>query len=140
MSSKRETILAAALTALSGTSNVSARIYRSRVEALLRDEMPALVVEPIADTPERISLGTTSWVLVFVVIVYVRDFIPDSSADPTIVDVHSKLMGSATLQALIVDLFPGPVNFEFIEADKPQGVITLQFRATYRTSENDITS
>ena len=50
MSSKRESILAAIATTLVGTTGVSTRIYRSRVEAFARNEAPALVIEPGTDS------------------------------------------------------------------------------------------
>jgi hypothetical protein len=50
MTTKRETILAAVRTALTGTTGVSTRIYRSRVEPISRGESPAIVVEPVSDS------------------------------------------------------------------------------------------
>jgi len=47
MTTKRESILTAIRTALTGTTGVGTRIYRSRVEPMAREESPALVVEPI---------------------------------------------------------------------------------------------
>ena len=49
MTTKRESILAGIRTALTNTTGVSTRIYRSRVEPLARGELPAIVVEPIND-------------------------------------------------------------------------------------------
>ena len=43
--SRREAILAAIRTALTGTVGVSTRIYRSRVEPMARAESPAIIVE-----------------------------------------------------------------------------------------------
>jgi hypothetical protein len=140
MSSKRETILAAVHSALTGTTGVSTRIYRSRVEAFSRDEHPALVVEPVSDIPDREAVGRLVWQLTFHVIILVRADVPDQAADLIAVDVHSKITDDPTLNGMLVDLMPGAVDFQFLDADKPQGVITLQFRATYQTGENSITS
>ena len=52
MATKREQILAAITTSLANTTGVGTRIYRSRAEALTRSETPALIIEPISDTPE----------------------------------------------------------------------------------------
>jgi hypothetical protein len=57
MASKRETILQRIVTALAGTTGVSTRIYRSRVEPLARGEAPAIVVEPVSDAAEQDTLG-----------------------------------------------------------------------------------
>ena len=62
MTTKRESILAAIATALDGTTGVGTRIYRSRVEPLSRAESPAVVIEPVSDTPEQnTSLPTLDW-------------------------------------------------------------------------------
>ena len=53
MTTKRESILAAIRTALTNTTGVSTRIYRSRVEPLARGELPAIVVEPVLMPPNR---------------------------------------------------------------------------------------
>jgi hypothetical protein len=50
MTLKRESILAAIASTLAGTTQVSSRIYRSRVEAFSRTEAPALLIEPRDDT------------------------------------------------------------------------------------------
>ena len=51
MASKREQILAALKTQLSGTTGVGSRIYRTRVTPTARNESPAIVIEPINDQP-----------------------------------------------------------------------------------------
>ena len=52
MTTKREQILDQIKTTLAGTTNVSTRIYRSRVVPLSRGESPALVIEPVSDSSE----------------------------------------------------------------------------------------
>ena len=52
MATKREQILTAIKSNLAGTTGVGTRIYRSRVEALTRSETPAIILEPISDTPQ----------------------------------------------------------------------------------------
>lgn len=140
MSSKRETILAAVKTALTGTSGVSTRIYRSRSAAFARQEYPALVLEPISDAATREAVGRLTWRLSFHVAVLVRADEADSAADPTVIDVHSKIMGDATLSSLLVDLVPASVDYQFFDGDVPLGVVTQQFQATYQTTETSIVS
>ena len=52
MATKRERILAALKTNLANTVGVGTRIYRSRPEAFVKAETPAIVLEPISDTPQ----------------------------------------------------------------------------------------
>ena len=51
MTTRRETILDAVVTALAGTTGVSTRIYRSRVTAFTREETPSLLVTWNSDNP-----------------------------------------------------------------------------------------
>ncbi len=138
MSTKRETLLARVQTALAGTSGVSTRIYRSREDALSRAEHGALIIEPVSDNPSRPAVGRMEWVFTFQVVTLIRADSPDTTADATVLDVHSKIIGDATLNGLVVDLMPGPTSWEFQAADKPLVVVTQQFIATYQTAENSL--
>lgn len=136
--SRRETILARIVSALAGTTGVSTRIYRSRIEPLARNEAPALVVEPISDTATQDTLGTLQWVMTVRVAIIVRGNVPDQLADPIIMDVHAKLMGDATLGGYVIDMLPTTVSFEILEADQPAGVVSAEFNVTYRTALNSL--
>jgi hypothetical protein len=89
MTTKREQVLTAIRTALTGTTGVSTRIYRSRVEPLSRGESPAIVIEPVSDTAQQnTSLPTLDWSLTVRVAIIVRGNVPDQLADP-IVPAHT---------------------------------------------------
>jgi hypothetical protein len=127
MTTKREQVLTAIRTALTGTTGVSTRIYRSRVEPLSRGESPAIVVEPVSDTAEQnTSLPTLDWSLTVRVAVIVRGNIPDQLADPIVADAHSKIMADLTLGGYAIDVQPLSVGFDLVEADQPAGVIPSQ--------------
>jgi hypothetical protein len=135
MTTRRETILAAVASTLAGTTGVSTRIYRSRVEPLTRGESPALVIEPISDTAEQLtSLPMLDWSLTVRIAVIVRGNTPDQLADPTVESLHSKLMADLTLGGYAIDIQPQSVNFEMVEADQPAGVITCDYLIRYRTT------
>jgi len=139
MTTRRETILAAVRTALTGTTGVSTRIYRSRVEPLARAESPAIVVEPVNDTAEQnTSLPTLDWSLTVRVAVIVRGAIPDQVADPIVESLHSKLMADLTLGGYAIDIQPQSVTFEMVEADQPAGVISCDYLIRYRTSVTNL--
>lgn len=138
MASKRETILARVAAVLAGTTGVSTRIYRSRVEAFSRAESPALLIEPITEVPTQDTIGTMAWNMTFRVSVVVRGNIPDQQADAACVDVYSRIMADATLDGLVTDLVPSGIDFQMLEADQPAGVTSLTFSATYRTTLNSI--
>ena len=141
MTTKRENILAAVKTALTGTAGVGTRIYRSRVEPFSRGESPAIVIEPISDTPEQnTSLPTLDWTLRIRIVVIERADIPDQAADDTIEDLHSKLMADLTLGGYAIDVQPSSVNFDFFDADKPAGVFSCEYEVLYRTAVDDLTT
>ena len=141
MTTKRETILAALRTALTDTTGVSTRIYRSRVEPLARGESPAIVVEPVSDTAEQnTSLPTLDWSLTVRVAVIVRGDVPDQVADPIVESLHAKVMADLTLGGVAMDIRPVSVNFDLIEADQPAGVISCDYLIRYRTANANLTT
>ena len=140
MTTLRENILDDIVSSLAGTTNVGTRIYRSRVVPLQRGESPALVVEAISDTPEQnTSLPTLDWSLTVRVSVIVRGDKPDEVADPIVESLHSKIMADLTLGGYAHDVVPVRTEFEFIEADKPSGLISCEYEIRYRTNVDDLT-
>lgn len=141
MTTKRESILAAMRTALTGTTGVSTRIYRSRVEPVSKAESPALVIEPLNDSAtQNTSLPTLDWSMTVRVSVIVRGAIPDQLADPIIQSLHSKLMADLTLGGYAYDIQPMAVTFNFAEADGAAGEIQCDYRVLYRTSVANLAS
>lgn len=141
MTTKRETILTAIRTALTGTTGVGTRIYRSRVEPIAREESPAIVVEPLNDTAsQNTSLPTLDWAMTVRITVIVRGLIPDQQADPIVESVHSHLMADLTLGGYAIDIQPIGVTFVFTEADGAAGEIQCDYRVLYRTSVTNLAS
>lgn len=140
MPSKREAILDAAKAALTGITGVAdASVFSSRIDALQRSEHPSVIIEPVSDSADRQTISRSIWTLIFQVSIYVRADIPDESSDTIVTEVHSKLMNDATLNG-IVDLSPASVQWALHEADKPLGIVVMQFAAIYQTNTLDITS
>jgi hypothetical protein len=141
MATKREQILAAIATALASTTGVSGRVYRSRVTAVQRAESPAIVVEPISDTPtQNTSLPTLDWRMRVRVSVIVRGDVPDQLADPVIESMHTKMVADLTLGGLAIDVQPDEVSFTLVDADQPAGVIFNDYIVQYRTSVASLTT
>jgi hypothetical protein len=141
MTTKRETILAAIRTKLTGTTGVGTRIYRSRVEPIAREESPAIVVEPLIDTAsQNTSLPTLDWAMTVRVTVIVRGAIPDQQADPIVESLHGKLMADLTLGGYAIDIQPIGVTFVLTEADGAAGEIQCDYRVVYRTSVTNLAS
>jgi hypothetical protein len=107
---------------------------------LHRGESPALVVEPVSDTPEQnTSLPTLDWSFVVRVSVIVRGDKPDEVADPIVESLHSKIMADLTLGGYAIDVQPQGVSFEMVDADQPAGVIGCDYLVRYRTRLADLT-
>jgi hypothetical protein len=141
MTTKRESILAAIKTAVTGTTGVGTRIYRSRVVPLARGESPAIVIEPISDSSvQNTSLPTLDWTMRVRAAVIVRADVPDQAADPIIEDMHSKIVADLSLGGYAIDVQPDSVNFELLDADQPAGVISCEYVVRYRTSVSDLSS
>ena len=139
MATKRESIMQALFTALSGTTGVGTRIYRSRVEPVARAESPALVLEPVNDTVEQNTcLPTLDHTLTVRVVVIVRATVPDQTADPIVQSLHGKIVADLSLGGLAIDVQPGPTEFTLEQADTPVGVIFCTYRILYRTSVSDL--
>lgn len=140
MTTKRENILAAIKTTLANTSGVGTRIYRSRVEPMSRAESPAIIIEPITDTPvQNTSLPTLDWTLRVRISVVVRGTTPDTTADSVIESMHGKLMSDLTLGGRAIDIQPAQTTFNFFEADQPAGVVFCEYEVMYRSEVDDLT-
>jgi hypothetical protein len=139
MTTKRETILARIATVLSGTTGVSDRIFRSRTTAFTRAETPSIVIEPQSDSVEQTtSLPTLHHTLGVRISVVVRSSTPHETADPTIENMHSRLMADLTLNGNAIDVQPADTSFEFIDADQVGGVIGCNYNIIYRTNVDDL--
>ena len=139
MTTKRENILAAIKTALTGTTGVGTRIYRSRVEPMSRNESPAIIIEPVSDTPvQNTSLPTLDWTLRVRIVVIERGNVPDQAADDTIQSLHSKMMADLTLGGHAIDVEPAQTTFQLVEADQPLGLIICEYEIRYRTKVADL--
>jgi hypothetical protein len=135
MTTRRESILATIASSLAGTTGVSTRIYRSRVEPITRGESPAIVVEPISDQANTdVSFCKTDWSLTVRIAVIVRGIIPDQQADATIESLHAKVMADQTVGGYAMSIEPRGVQFDMIEADQPAGVIACDYLIRYRTA------
>lgn len=139
MATKRESIMQALFAALSGTTGVGTRIYRSRVEPVARAESPALVLEAVNDVVEQNTcLPTLDHTLTVRVVVIVRANVPDQASDPIVQSLHGKIVADLSLGGLAIDVQPGPTEFTIEQADTAVGVIYCTYRIQYRTSVGDL--
>jgi len=136
----RETILDTVMTTLVGTTGAGLHIYRSRLAAVQADATIAVIVRPIAETPEPIVITFMDRTLDIEVLVRARGDIPDAVADDTVGSVHAKLMADRTLGGAVLDLEDGPTDWAWDEADTDLVEVRLTYRLRYRTQDNSLTT
>ncbi len=140
MTTIREQILVFITTALADTTGVSGRVYRSRVEALSRDEAPAIVIEPGPDRANVVATCKLDWTMDLLVVVHTRGQIPDQLADPIVADAHSKLMADRSIGGLAIDIVPTLSDPQRDKADLTSLWQVLTYQVRYRTAIDDLTS
>lgn len=141
MATKREQIVQAIkdlMISLPGVPNSD--VYRSRVTAFSRDKLPSVVVEWVSDDPANVVIPMIDWTLRVRISVITRGDVPDQIADPIIQSIHEKINVDLSLGGLCLDILPAPVQNNILEADKPAGVITLDYLVRYRTTELDLSN
>jgi hypothetical protein len=137
---KREAILDAIKAKLVSLPGVAAgSVYRSRVAAFQRAQVPAVSVEWVSDNPANNVVTKLDWTLLVRIYVIVRGSVPDEVADPIVEDIHRKVMSDLGLGGLSMDIQPASVQNDINEADLNLGIVTMDFRVTYRTAEGDLT-
>tara|TARA_R100001594_G_scaffold37362_2_gene67570 strand:- start:1668 stop:2102 length:435 start_codon:yes stop_codon:yes gene_type:complete len=139
---RREHILDAVKTAITATTGISSRAYRSRVIPLAqRSQLPALLLTWTNDSAvQETSLATLNWTLEIQVACLVSGETPDEVADSIVEDMHSRLMDDITLGGYAMDLVPTGTTNESIDGDQPAGVVTSSYEIRYRTSNDDLST
>jgi hypothetical protein len=136
---RRELILSRIKTNLDAVTG--ATVYRSRVEPLSRSEVPAIIVEPVNDSPVGTNFyDKLDWTMRVRITTFVRAATPDDTSDDYSQQVHALLMADQTLNGYALDLLPDRTDFAMYEADIPVGMITQDFLVRYRTSRTNLTS
>lgn len=140
MNTHRETIMQAVMAALTGNTPAAGNVYRSRVEALARDELPAIVVKPGAEAVQHIATGLTQRDFEIHLEVHTRGTPADALADPIFAALHAALMADQTLggkaRRLIEKETAEP---QFADGDDTAAQIIVTYSAAYITKANDIT-
>tara|TARA_R100000655_G_scaffold29310_2_gene59130 strand:- start:56 stop:490 length:435 start_codon:yes stop_codon:yes gene_type:complete len=139
---RREHILDAVKTAITATTGISSRAYRSRVLPLAqRSQLPALLLTWTNDVAaQETSLATLNWTLEIEVACLVSGDTPDEVADTIVENMHSRLMSDVTLGGYAMDLVPTGTTNESMDADQPAGVVTSSYQIRYRTANDDLST
>lgn len=137
MSTVRELILEAALTALTGITGC--KVERSRVVAIARAQLPVLVLRPEDEADQVFSDSDVRHELTISLECFVRGNIPDQIADPILQSAHSKLMADRTLGGKCEWIVPVGTKWEMDDADQASGMATMTYKIIYTTLSTDLT-
>ena len=135
--SKSERILAAIEAALTPTAGISGQVFRDRWEAVARNEMPCIVIEPLGEEPGLTSLPFADYTMTVAVDILISGSPLSALADPIRVDAHARLMADRTLGGLTHSIDPGPSEWKGEPGEI--GILSLSYRIPFRTLTADLT-
>ena len=144
----RKSILVAVANLLNGVPN--AIVYRSREEALSREEGTGIIVKPEDEPVENRAGGGPGGLtlrnLMIVVTVLTRGagapsgYTPDDIADPVMQSAHALLMADTTLGGLCSVLIEHSTKCDFEVADGSALAAELRYIVRYQTHSNDLST
>lgn len=136
--SKRDQIVAAAVAALNAGADKPCTAYRSRVDAFAATELPAFVVFPVENDPERMGPNTTKHKFTLRVECLTKGEAPqDQALDPLLVYVVKTLYADAAFTALLKGLEEGPTRWDVEPAYDDVAIASLDLYVTHATAATD---
>jgi len=138
VTSKSEQILAAIATALAPTAGISSRVFRDRWEAVARNEMPCIVVEPLSESDEVPAVGPISTDLVVSIDVLISGAPLSTLADPIRVDMHSRLIAATFTGLGVIHVYPQSREWQAQSGEI--GILSSSYAVRYRSSLSDLTA
>jgi hypothetical protein len=132
------TALQAAIT--NQTAIVGGRVYRDRAEAFIRDECPAILIEPDTETPTGETTCRTDYDLLVRIVILTRGGAVSVIADPIRVSVHEVLFANPTIDGLASSIRAAGVQWEPEKGDDSPGLCVLSYKIGFRTLSADLTA
>jgi hypothetical protein len=136
--SKSERILAAIEAVLAPTAGISGQVFRDRWEAVARNEMPCIVIEPLGESDEVPEVGPINTDLTFAVDVLVSGAPLSTLADPIRVDAHSRLMAEPFTGLGVIHVYPQSRQWQAEPGEI--GILSCSYSVRYRSSLSDLTA
>lgn len=138
MTSKSERIMAAIATALAPTAGVSSRVFRDRWEAVARNEMPCIVIEPQGESDEVPDVGPVNTDLSLTVDILISGSPLSTLADPIRVDAHARLMAATFAGLGVIHCYPQARQWQAEPGEI--GILSCSYAVRYRSSISDLTA
>jgi hypothetical protein len=136
--SKSERILAAIATAITPTAGISSRVFRDRWEAVARNEMPCIVIEPLSESDEVPDVGPVNTDLVVAIDVLISGSPLSTLADPIRVDAHARLLAATFTGLGVIHVYPQ--SREWKAEPGEIGILSCSYSVRYRSSLSDLTA
>ena len=136
--SLREQIIEAIKLALVNQTTAMDRVFRSREEAITREETPAIIVRPDVEDDDTFSDVIVRNTLTVQVAIMTRGLVPDSLADSVAVAAHRIIVTDLNLASLVVKVRKTGSKWDFDEADSTAGTLLMMYQVTYLSKANDI--
>ena len=136
--SKSERILARLETIADGVNGLTGRVWRDRWEALARNEMSAIVIEPQSEDDDLTVIPFADTTLLVNLDILISGSPLSTLADPIRVDLHSRLMADRSLDGLALDLYPAGRAWQAVSGEI--GALRCAYAVKYRTSLTDLTT
>lgn len=134
----RETIVAAAVSAVTGLTTTGSSVYRSRVIPLSREESPALIVRPMNERVESQGLGPVERYLTITFEALSRTTTPDQEATQILKEAHAAIFADSTLNSIAQDIIEGDTSYEYDDGDSGACIATVEFVFQYRTQRTSL--
>lgn len=136
--SKREQVISAFVAALAGTTGVSNRIFRNRLDPMSQSELPAVVVRPLTDESTQTTIPYLDWELTLEVAIVASGEVPDAICDPILADINNRLVTDAPLAGLIKDFDLVQVTWEFNNTDRLSCAAIARYIVKYRSTSTNL--
>mgnify|MGYP003349111890 CR=1 FL=1 len=125
-------------TVLASTAGVNGRVFRDRWEALARNEMPAIVVEPQVESDDLAVVPFTTVTQTVSVDILVSGSPLSTLADPIRIDAHRRLMTDQSLGGIAMTIEPAGRTWEGVSGEL--GVLHCAYAVMYRHRIDDLES
>lgn len=139
MAHVRQQIREAAATALTGLTTSGSRVYQSRVHPLDAASLPCLLVNTDDEDVTSLKISSPDMLdrrLTLTVRAVAR---ASSNLDDTLDTMVSEVevaLGATTLSGKVKTLTLDGIGIETEQGDKPVGIASMKFSATYMTAAN----
>ena len=139
MATRAEQLLRKVADILRDAEGISSdRVYRGLSAPLSTGSLPALVIEPIADSPEIRGFDSVLWTFRFQVVVLEMSDAPFESSVGLVDTVFTALMSDASLGGLVHSLEPAIREYSREPGDLRAGRVHMSFTAKYFSPLNTL--